>query len=519
MERKWRALLIVCVAIFMLLLDITIVNVALPSIQRDLHTSFTDLQWVVDAYALTLSSVLLVSGSIADLLGRRLVFLIGLVIFSGASLTCGLAGSPLMLTLSRGVQGFGGAMLFATSLALLAGAFHGRDRGTAFGVWGATTGIAVAVGPLAGGALTDTLGWQSIFLINVPIGIGAFAMTFAKVNESRDPNPVGIDFPGAIAFSGSLFMLVLALIRGNDDGWGSAEIVGLLAGSAVAMIAFLAIEARSSHPMFDLKLFRKPAFAGASIVAFTLSASMFAMFLYLVLYFQDVDKFSPFGTGLRFATFSAATFIVAPIAGKLSARFPVRWFLGGGLALVGFGLLLMHGLSHGLTVTSPWTALLAGLIVAGVGTGLINPPLASTAIGVVPQQRAGMGSGIITTFRQVGIATGIAGLGAIFQSQVLDKVRAGLAGTPGEAHSSQIAHAVTSGATSKAVAATPPQFRNHVEAVAHSAFVNGLNELLIVGTIIAFVGAALALLLVRQRDFVPSQAPGQAEAEPVAAAA
>jgi EmrB/QacA subfamily drug resistance transporter len=510
----------------MLLLDITIVNVALPKIQSSLHASFSDLQWVVDAYALTLASVLLVSGSVADIIGRRRVFIVGLGLFSASSLACGLAGSPLMLTLSRGFQGFGGAMLFATSLALLASTFHGRERGTAFGVWGATTGIAVAVGPLLGGALTDTLGWQSIFLVNVPIGIAAVAMTFAKVAETRDPNPAGIDWPGAIAFSASLFMFVLALIRGNDDGWGSTEIVLLLVGSVVALLAFLTIEARTSHPMFDLALFRKPAFAGASIVAFSLSASMFAMFLYLVLYLQDIDGFSAFHTGLRLATFSAASFIVAPIAGKLSAQLPVRWLLGAGLELVGLGLLLMHGFSsHGLTVDSEWTALLAGFIVAGAGTGLINPPLASTAIGVVPPQRSGMGSGINTTFRQVGIATGIAGLGAIFQSHVTDKVTKGLAGTPGEAHASQLAHAVISGASKQAASAVPPQFRGKVVGVAHDAFVSGLNELLIVGAVVAFAGALLALLLVRQRDFVPSQhqpaaqPEAETEAEPVAAAA
>src|SRR5436305_9705954 len=218
-ERKWWTLGAVSVATFMLLLDITIVNVALPKIQSSLHASFSDLQWVVDAYALTLASVLLVSGSVADLIARRRVFLVGLGVFSAASLACGLSGSPLMLTLSRAIQGFGGAMLFATSLALLAGSFRGRDRGTAFGVWGATTGIAVAVGPLLGGALTDTLGWQSIFLVNVPIGIGAIAMTLARVAESRDPRSSGVDWPGAVTFSASLFMLVLALIRGNDDGW------------------------------------------------------------------------------------------------------------------------------------------------------------------------------------------------------------------------------------------------------------------------------------------------------------
>src|SRR3954449_1700155 len=229
-SRKWWTLGAVAIGVFMLLLDITVVNVALPVIRADLGASFTDLQWVVDAYALTLAALLLVSGSIADLMGRRRVFILGLVLFSAASAACGAAQSPLWLIISRGVQGIGGAMLFATSLALIAQAFSGRDRATAFGIWGATIGAAVAIGPLVGGALTDSLGWEWIFFVNVPIGIAAVFITLAKVDESKDPHPSGIDVPGAVTFSAALFMFVFALIRGNDEGWGSPLIVGLLVG-------------------------------------------------------------------------------------------------------------------------------------------------------------------------------------------------------------------------------------------------------------------------------------------------
>src|SRR4051794_19069805 len=284
----------------MLLLDITVVNVALPNIQRDLDADFSHLQWVVDAYALTLAALLLTAGSLADRYGRRLIFAGGLVMFVAASLLCGFAGSATMLDLARGLQGIGGAAMFATSLALLAQEFEGKERGTAFSVWGATTGLAVAIGPLVGGALVDGIGWEWIFFVNVPIGALCLWITMTKVRETSDPSQGGVDLPGVITFSIALFCLVFSLIRGNAEGWGSALIVGLLVASAVLFVVFVAAERRVQNPMFDLQLFRKPTFSGASIVAFTLSASMFALFLYITLYMQNVLGYSAFDTGLRF---------------------------------------------------------------------------------------------------------------------------------------------------------------------------------------------------------------------------
>src|SRR5690349_5942365 len=282
MDRKWWTLVAVCTATFMLLLDITIVNVALPSIERDLKANLADLQWVVDAYALTLAALLLTAGSLADRVGRRRVFLIGLVGFTLASVLCGLATSPLTLNLARALQGIGGAFMFATSLALLASAYQGRDRGTAFGLWGATTGAAVAVGPLVGGVLTEGIGWEAIFFVNVPIGIVAVALTLARVEESRNPSASPLDWPGTVLFSGALFLLIFGLIRGNPEGWSSAPIVASLAGAAALMIAFVLVEMHRRHDaMLDLSLFRVRSFNGASLAAFVLSASMFAMFLYL----------------------------------------------------------------------------------------------------------------------------------------------------------------------------------------------------------------------------------------------
>jgi EmrB/QacA subfamily drug resistance transporter len=497
MERKWWTLLAVCIGTFMLLLDVTIVNTALPYIERALGASFSDLQWVIDAYALSLAALLLTGGSLADLFGRRLVFVIGLVIFTTASLLCGLSGSPLMLNLARAIQGIGGALMFATALALLANAFPGRERGTAFGLWGATTGGAVAVGPLVGGALTQGLGWEYIFFVNVPIGIGAIFMTLAKVEESRSPAEGRVDWAGLVTFSGGLVCLVFALIRGNAEGWGSRLILGLLAAAAVLLVVFVLVERHQRLPMLDLTLFRKPTFLGASIAAFVLSASMFSMFLYLTLYIQNALGYSALEAGLRFLPVTLLSFFVAPLSGKLAERFGVRWFVAGGLALVGIGLLLMRRIGPG----DDWTALLAGFMVAGGGIGLANPALATAAIGVVEPQRSGMASGINSTFRQVGIATGTAALGAIF-AHVVDGRQAAFvhaaqaAGAPAPAGTGSFADFISFGV-----------FRrigdgDAVLLAGRAAFLDGLHQILLFAAIVALLGALLCALLIRPEDFV-----------------
>lgn len=446
MERRWWTLGLISTATFMLLLDITVVNVALPDIQRDLGASLPSLQWVVDAYALTLAAFLLTAGSLGDRLGRRRVFTLGFAIFTLASFLCGIAGDATLLNLARGLQGVGGAAMFATSLALIGQEFHGRDRATAFGVWGATVGGAVAIGPLVGGLITEHLGWEWIFFVNVPIGLAAILLTQRRIVNvaARDPEPV--DLPGLVSFSAALFLLIFGLIRGNPEGWGSPLIVACLAGAALLLAAFVAIERRSPHPMLDLALFRKRAFNGVSAVAFGLSAGMFAMFLYLTIYLQGVLDYSPLEAGLRFLPLTLLSFLAAPISGSLSHRIPIRALLGTGLALVGVGLLLMRGIA----VDSGWTALLAGFIFAGVGIGIANPDIGQAAIAVVPVERSGMGSGINTTFRQVGIATGVAALGAVFQSRVDSRLGDLLPDAPGG-----LGEAVASGGSRGATALVP----------------------------------------------------------------
>ena len=517
LDRKWWTLIAVCTAIFMLLLDITVVNVALPDIQRSLHSSFSDLQWVVDAYALTLAAFLLTAGVVGDMFGRREVFAIGLAVFSVASLVCGLSTTSLMLNLARAVQGVGGAIMFATSLALIAQAFQGKDRGTAFGIFGAVSGGAVAVGPLVGGAITSGIGWRWIFFVNVPIGILAIVVTMARMQESRDPNTKRIDWIGFITFSASLFMLVYALVRGNTAGWGSPEIVGLLAGAAVLMVAFIVAELRQREPMLDLSLFRRPAMIGISGAAFTLSASIFALFLYLTLFIQDDLGYGPLAAGVRFLPLTLLAFLVAPIAGRLTVRFPARYMLGVGLLLVAVGCLLMATIQS----SSEWTVLLPGFILAGAGIGMINPVLASSAVAVVPPEQSGMASGINSTFRQVGIATGIAGLGAIFQSDIKSKVTASLLSTPpgqqvAAQHGAQLGPALTAGQVRQAIAGLPPDQAHALTAAYHVGFASSLNLLMVIGAIIAFVGALGSFFLVRQRDFTSGHQPVKEGGAPAA---
>jgi EmrB/QacA subfamily drug resistance transporter len=522
MQRKWWTLIAVSVATFMLLLDITVVNVALPSIRDDLGASFTDLQWVVDAYALTLAALVLTAGSLADRLGRRRLFAAGLGIFSAASLLCALAPDPTFLNVARAVQGVGGAVMFAVSLALIAQEFTaGRERGMAMGLYGATIGVAVAAGPLVGGALTDSLGWESIFYLNVPIGLIAIAITYLKVRESRDPNATRVDWAGVVTFSGALLMLVLALVRGNDEGWGSALIVSLFAGSAVLLGAFLAIERRVAEPMLPLGLFRRRAFTGVQLAAFAVSGSLFALFLYLTLYLQNYLGLSPLEAGLRYLPITVASFLAAPIAGALLSRVPARLMMSTGLAVGGLGLLLMSGIG----AADDWTTLLGGFLVAGAGVGLLNPVIADVAVSVVPKAQSGMAAGINDTFRQVGVAVGIAVWGAVFVGRGADQVAELTAGTPAATgdRPRQLVEAASSGSLDHALASVPPGARQGLSNAAREGFLVGLNDVLVLGGLLSIAGAVLALWLVREREIergpVDSEHEPEADRVPEAAAA
>ena len=479
--RKWT-LVAVCLTTFMLLLDITVVVVALPSMQAQFDASLTGLQWVVDAYALTLAALILTAGALADRYGRRLVFIAGVVLFTASSLLCGVAWNIAALDVFRALQGIGGAALFATALALIGHEYRGQDRFGALAIWGATVGAAVACGPLVGGLLTDGLGWRWIFFVNIPVGVFALLVAFTRISESRDENARHTDVRGLVTFSAALFLIVFGILRGNTVGWTSVTILLALTCGVVLLAVFVVLELRQERPMFDVTLFSQRAFVGVSIATFCIAAGMFAMFPYLSIYLQDILGYSPLATGLRFLPMTAFVFFVPLATRRVAARVPLRVMISVGLALVASGLLLMYGLE----ADSGWTALLAGFIVGGVGIGLANPALAAGALRVVDPARAGMASGISNTFRLAGVAVGVAALGALLQSRV-EREFAAATGPSGGG----LGVAVSS-AGLRAVAGQP----DLVEP-AKTAFVTGLNAVLLTGAALLAFGAVAALALLR----------------------
>jgi len=504
LQRRWWTLIAVCGATFMLLVDITIVQVSLPTIHRQLGGSFTEMQWVIDAYALTLAALILTCGSVADRFGRKTVFVVGVGVFTLASVACGAADGPAFLIAARALQGIGGAAMFATGLALIGQEFEGRERGKAIAAWGATVGVAVAVGPLAGGALTETLGWRSIFWVNAPIGIVTIAVAASRMVNIGDAGAKRLDWAGLITFSSSLFALMLGLLRGNDLGWGNPVIVSLLLAAVLLMLAFVVVERHRSRPMLDLSLFRKPAFVGVSAATFAIGGGAFAMFPYLTLYLQNDLGYSPLTGGLCLLPATLLCGLVPLATRRMTDKLPPGVVLSAGLATTAAGLALMCG----LTVSSSWTALLPGMMLMGCGVGIANPAIATTGLRVVPPQRAGMASGISNTFRMGGVATGVAALGAVFQHHLAASLGAQL-GHP--AH--RLADALASGGTDAAQNLAP----SHPELLeaSHHAFVSATNELLAIGSVVVLLGAIAALALVRARDLPQPAAVAPHGPEPV----
>jgi EmrB/QacA subfamily drug resistance transporter len=412
-DRKWLPLFTVCLGAFMLLVDVSIVNVALPKMTEELHSSFTSLQWVVDMYALVLASLLMIAGSLGDRFGHRRLYIGGLILFALASLACGLAPNVAVLITARGVQGVGAAGMFTATTALLSAAYQGRDRGTAFGVWGAVNGGAAALGPILGGLLTEQFGWRSIFLVNLPVAAVAVFMATRVLVDSPHRGQRRIDVPGAVAFTACAAAITYALIQSNTDGWSSATVLGLFGFAAVALIAFIVIELRTQDPVLDLALLRSPSFAGLMAAGLLLSAGAFAHLTYTSIWLQSILGLSPIKAGLAVSPLALTAFVVAGFGGKHLGKLAPRWPIGLGLALIGGGTLLLM-IVHG---GSSWPALVPGLLISGIGVGMSTPVLASAAMSAVPHQRAGMAGGALNTFRQLGYALGIAVLGAVFANQ------------------------------------------------------------------------------------------------------
>jgi EmrB/QacA subfamily drug resistance transporter len=419
--RKWLPLVAVCAGTFILLVDVTIVTVALPDMARSLDTSLPDLQWVLSVYALVLAALVLTAGSIADRIGRRAVYLGGLAIFAAASLVCGLSGSVGVLVAARGVQGLGAAAMFATTMALISNTYEGRDRGVAFGVWAAVNGGASAAGPLVGGLLTTHFGWRWIFLVNLPIAVGAVVLTLVVVRESRDPRPRRVDIAGMVTFTVAAGALTYALIRGS---WGSGTTLAVLAVAAVALIAFVVAERVQHEPMLDLSLLRNATFTTLLVAVALLPAAAWAAMAYQSLWLQSVLDLSAIQAGLVLLPSSLAAFGVSIAVGRVLHKTSPRVLIGVGMVVVGAGALAQGVIRTG----SSWAVELPGLFIVGVGAGLVLAPVSSTAMAAVPAERAGMAAGAVNTFRQLGYAFGIAVLGAVFRTGLADSAGDDLAG-------------------------------------------------------------------------------------------
>jgi EmrB/QacA subfamily drug resistance transporter len=515
--RKWLPLITVSLGTFMLLIDVTIVNVALPDMAIDLHSSFSSLQWVIDIYALALAALLLGIGAFSDKVGRRPVYIAGLVVFALSSLSCGLAPSTTVLIISRGVQGIGAAAMFATTIALLSTSYEGRDRGIAFGVWGAINGAAAAAGPILGGLLTEGLSWRWIFFVNLPISVVAIAMSVYALSRDEPRRSGRIDLPGMLAFTVSAAAVTYALTRASDAGWGSAQTIGLLALSAVSLLAFVVIEARTARPLLDLALLRRPRFSAVLIAAFILSLAAFTYLTYISLWLQSVRGMSPIGAGAAFLPLSLAALITSLAVGRfLHTPTAQRWALTGGLTLIGAGALLAAHLSAG----SDWSSVFIGLLVNGIGVGLVSPTLASTALGSVPPQLGGMASGALNTMRQLGYALGIAGLGVVLQSRIAHS----LSGATHVSGSGRLAKAIAGGQSQAVLHAAPPATQAGLDQAIHVAFASGLNAVLVICGVAGLIGAVIVAAALRpqaaERPAADGEAPGpSAEEAPRIAAA
>jgi EmrB/QacA subfamily drug resistance transporter len=462
-NRKWWTLGAVSFALFMVMLDNTIVNVALPSIGRGLDISVSELEWVVNGYTLSFAVFMLTGGRLADLYGRRLVFEIGLVVFTLSSLACGLAPNAAALIAARSFQGAGAAMMMPATLSIISAAFASEERGTAIGIWAGVSASALAIGPLLGGLLTEHIGWSWIFFVNVPVGALAFVASLLLIVESRSSERgQRLDLPGLLTSAGGLLALVYALIEGNGYGWASLRILGLLLAAAVLLTAFLVIEWRSARPMLDLSLFRNRTYSGANIAALLVSLAMFGIFFFVSLYMQNILGYSPVHTGVVFLPMTALVVISAPLAGKLTDLIGPRWPITAGMSMLALGLLSFSRLG----ANANFSDLLPGMVIGGIGMGVAMGPMTTAALSAVSTDEAGVASGVVTTSRQIGGALGIAVMGAIV-------------------------------AAAETVAPTDPGYPLQ--------FVDGFQHALEAGAVIALAGALLSALLIRrEREPAPA---------------
>jgi EmrB/QacA subfamily drug resistance transporter len=421
-NRKWWTLAAVSFGLFMIMLDNTIVNVALPSIQRSLDLKISELEWVVTGYALTFGALMLTGGKLADLLGRRLIFVVGLAIFTLSSLACGLAGGATLLIAARVVQGVGAAMMNPSTLSIITVTFPPRQRGTAIGIWAGVSALALAIGPLVGGLITEHINWNWIFFINVPVGVLGIVAAYAFIDESRDTSrEQRPDLPGLISSALGLFALSYALIEANTYGWTSGRILTAFAIAAAALVGFVLLERHQRLPMLDLSLFRNVGFAGANSVMLLVGLAMFGVFFYVSLYVQQVLGYSPIQAGASFLPWTLLIILLAPQAGRLSDRIGPRPLVASGMVILAGSLIVFSRLG----VHASFWGLLPGMLLGGVGMSIAMAPTTAAAMSSVRPEKAGVGSAVLNSMRQVGGSLGIAVMGAIVASGVSNGLHAG----------------------------------------------------------------------------------------------
>lgn len=485
----WTPLVAVCLGTLMLLVDVTIVNVALPDIVGDLSATFADLQWVIDIYALVLAALLLAAGSLADAWGRRRVYVGGLAIFTIASLVCGLAQNPTQLIVARGVQGVGGAAMFATTVALLNVSYVGRQRGVAYGIWGAVSGASAGLGVVLGGVLVQWTSWRWIFLANLPVAVTAIVLSFLAF-RSEPRQRVRLDLPGMATFVAAAGSLTYSMIRAGERGWGDVQTELALGASALSFVLFIIIESRTSTPLVDLQLFRHPRFVGLNLASGALAFTAFGYFALMSIWLQTVQGMSPLQAGLAFLPLTVTAFVVSGATGGVLNALPPRWPIAGGMLTVGAGAACMMLLDVG----GSWLALVPGMVLVGIGVGVMSPAVAAAALGSVSLDRAGMASGVINTARQLGLAFGVALLGAVFQSRVVTTLDS--AGAP---QSGATARGMASGGTQSIIAAIPSNIRSEAAHTIDAAFVDGLDRVFLVAGAVGIAIGVLCLIMLGVR--------------------
>src|SRR6266480_257203 len=493
-NRKWWTLAAMCFALFMIMLDNTVVNVALPSIQRDLHASISSLEWTVNAYTLTFAVLLVTGGRLGDILGRRRMFLFGFVVFAVSSAAIGLAPTEGWLVAGRAIQGIGGAFMMPGTLSIISNTFPPAERGRAIGTWASVSALALALGPAVGGALTEYVSWRAIFFLNLPVAIGAVIVTLFAVRESRDKTvDRRIDYAGIGTLSVGLSALVLALVEGNGWGWGSPEIIALLVTAAVGLVAFVLVEMHGKAPMVQFEFFRSRSFLGANTVAFIVSFSMLAMFFFVAIYMQNILHYSALEAGLRFLPSTVVIIFAAPVAGRLADRIGPRIPMTVGLSLAAFALFLQSQ----VTATSGYGDLLVPLMIMGLGIGLTMSPMSTAAMNAVTPDKAGVASGILSMSRMVGGTFGVAAIGALFQSLVKDRLTTDLQGLHLTAAQHQhIVDGVGAGQSADALRSLDPSTAQQAGKAMKDAFVHGLSGGLRLSTAVAAAGAVLAFTLI-----------------------